>query len=624
MPDESMTDQFSLETSASVPSLQMTSTTVKDLEKMCVKEDLLPSERAISLPAVSQGGELNAGAGAIDSAFSPAGISTIPEVHPRQELHHRKDKEQCDLKHEKLLIHGTNVTTLQFGQLKHNRDSYAFHGDNNVSFKPFDFNSNDNSSNLKRKLGELVHELEGHASKGELFQRGKKFQRSQNCFSGSKIEFPREPNEALTSLHEVSEHLLPECFNVLDLEMIGKLESLLVQLRKAQSHDILCSHINTQRVPDVKDFGCREAETKMLPLKTLYAKARSQLLNLRRKTLLSEVHSLQTGIKESEKLKSKCQQDLFVTKQFHSQVDGRCSETCPKEVDMKSVGTMDKVPILRQALEVSEQKRKTLTESFYDNLKLIGDENSFEAVALFKNNFKKRLTCHLLASELQPWKIESFKSKNGEHIVVLVYNSFLVQRFKVKSGPTYGLTVSSKLDETRIMKTFPNVDALAAFTFVLSDEIHIKHAGPRTFAQVTQKTSSILHNLLDVLEEVATARVELISLTHSSFFLSSAEQLDLRLCFVDLNSGAKMSVSLDVSCLKYGVYPSEALPYETMDGAAHGPKSSSPLLSNNIRSATGCLKGVYMRILRLCRCIAKVVQDSTVEASKASWNSPPQ
>ncbi|GAB2262371.1 hypothetical protein Droror1_Dr00003368 [Drosera rotundifolia] len=615
MPDESMSNQFSLETSASFPSFQMTSTTVRDLEKMCVKENLLPSERAISLPVVSHGKELNAGTGAIDSAFSPAGNSTIPEIHPRQELRHRKDKEQCDLKHENLLIHETNVTTLQFGQLKQNRDSYAFHGDNNVSFKPFDFNSNSDSSNLKRKLGELVHELEGHASKGKLLQRDPKFQRSQNCFSGSKIESHRQPSEALTSLREVSEHLLPECFNVLDLGTIGKLEILLVQLQKAQSHDILCSHINSQRVSnDICSQGKREAETKMLLLKTLYAKARSQLLSLRRKTLLSKVYSLRSGIKESEKLKSRSQQDLFVTKQFHSQVDDRCSETCPKEVDMKSVGTMDKVPILRQALEVSEQKIKTLTESFYDNLKRIGDENSFEAVALFKNNFKKRLTCHLLASELQPWKIERFESDNGEHIAVLVYGSFLVQRFKVKIGPTYGLTVSSTLDETRIMKTFPNLDALAAFTFVLSGKIHIKNAGLRTFAQVTQKTSSILHNLLDVLKEVATARVELTSLTHANFFSPSVDQLGLHLFFVNLNSGGKVSASLDVSCLKYGVYPSEALPYETKDGAAHGPKSSSTLLPNNIRSATGCLKGGYMRILRLCRCIAKVVQDSNSDS----------
>ncbi|CAL5420005.1 unnamed protein product [Camellia sinensis] len=54
-------------------------------------------------------------------------------------------------------------------------------------------------------------------------------------------------------------------------------------------------------------------------------------------------------------------------------------------------------------------------------------------------------------------------------------------------------------------------------------------------------TSSVLGNLLDVVEEVQVARVELQNLTYSSFCPPSVEQLELHLHFIDFSSGRKVA-----------------------------------------------------------------------------------
>ncbi|CAL5327845.1 unnamed protein product [Camellia sinensis] len=80
----------------------------------------------------------------------------------------------------------------------------------------------------------------------------------------------------------------------------------------------------------------------------------------------------------------------------------------------------------------------------------------------------------------------------------------------------------------------------------LTDDIEVainanttqNYVGSRSFIQETQITSSVLGNLLDVVE-VQVARVELQNLTYSSFFPPSVEQLELHLHFVDFSSGRK-------------------------------------------------------------------------------------
>ncbi|KAJ7964663.1 Cyclic nucleotide-gated cation channel like [Quillaja saponaria] len=72
--------------------------------------------------------------------------------------------------------------------------------------------------------------------------------------------------------------------------------------------------------------------------------------------------------------------------------------------------------------------------------------------------------------------------------------------------------------------TFPNRDASTAFAFVLDSETTKKCIGSRCFAPE-----------------------------------NAVEQLDLQLSFIDFRSGQKLKVSLDMTCLKCGVYPLDTL-----------------------------------------------------------------
>ncbi|KAF7827186.1 uncharacterized protein G2W53_018350 [Senna tora] len=91
-------------------------------------------------------------------------------------------------------------------------------------------------------------------------------------------------------------------------------------------------------------------------------------------------------------------------------------------------------------------------------------------------------------------------------------------------------------------------------------------------------TSSLLSNLLDVMEEVQLARIEIRNLVQAKFYSQSVGQLDLLLSFVDLNTGRKLKVILDMTCLKCGVYPMEILPSHIYELASGEQKSLPELL----------------------------------------------
>ncbi|CAL5373883.1 unnamed protein product [Camellia sinensis] len=108
----------------------------------------------------------------------------------------------------------------------------------------------------------------------------------------------------------------------------------------------------------------------------------------------------------------------------------------------------------------------------------------------------------------------------------------------------------SKVNSSRDDQFEMHINQLSNYSYgeaeALTDDIEVainanttqNYVGSRSFIQETQITSSVLGNLLDVVE-VQVARVELQNLTYSSFFPPSVEQLELHLHFVDFSSGRK-------------------------------------------------------------------------------------
>ncbi|XP_059670762.1 uncharacterized protein LOC132316271 [Cornus florida] len=121
--------------------------------------------------------------------------------------------------------------------------------------------------------------------------------------------------------------------------------------------------------------------------------------------------------------------------------------------------------------------------------------------------------------------------------------------FTINVGPVSSIVISNKLNNVKILEIFPNLDACTAFAFVFNGDTTQKYVGPRSLMQETQITGSLLGNLLDVVEEVQLAQLELQNLIQTSFNSSSVEQLDLQLCFINFHSGRKAMLILDMSCL---------------------------------------------------------------------------
>ncbi|KAG5596471.1 hypothetical protein H5410_037703, partial [Solanum commersonii] len=120
-------------------------------------------------------------------------------------------------------------------------------------------------------------------------------------------------------------------------------------------------------------------------------------------------------------------------------------------------------------------------------------------------------------------------------------------------------------------------------------------------------TRSLLGNSLDVVAEVQKAQTQFRNLADITFSAPTVEKLKLQLHFMNFTTGKKVKLTLDVSCLNRGVYPSEVVPSQFAALAVPVKHSDDPLLGE-IRDAVKSLRAGYMRIIRLCGCISQVVQ----------------
>ncbi|GAB4825332.1 hypothetical protein Ancab_008204 [Ancistrocladus abbreviatus] len=523
------------------------------------------------------------------------------------------------------LLVGTDFPTSKPNHPSMKHDGNDLPQGSHVLRKPLDVHGGDSCFKLKRKFGELVRGTEEDADEIASFLPSAKFHKDQN----HGIESQRSPSGtrsiggARTPIHwtdmfsrfcGATKKLLSPDIENLDLQVLGKLENIFVHLQKVKACEVLYSDLISQRRFDNVDYSGskRVADAKLLHFKTIYRMARLQLMRLKVDKLLGKVRLLRSGMQESEILKSKCQHHWHAPGQVKGQVDGRCllPRSCAVDVEGKYVVPDENVATLRQELEALEKEIKSLTESFHVSFKMKQETHNSETVVFLNNQLKKRACCQNLQRELQLWEVESLETQNGQHAAVLNYGGFIFQRFKINFKHTFSLIISNTLNDSKILKTFPNMDAGIAFSFVLSGETTMRYAGARTFAQETQRTSSRLQNLMDVLGEIELAQMELRTLTQSSFCSPSAGKLDLHLCFTCFNSGGRVTLCLDITCLNWGIYPSDILPYDMQEGAASKEKPLNSQLAD-IRNALGCLKGGCMRIIRLCRCVSKVLQGSS-------------
>ncbi|GKV41233.1 hypothetical protein SLEP1_g48799 [Rubroshorea leprosula] len=376
----------------------------------------------------------------------------------------------------------------------------------------------------------------------------------------------------------------------LNMRVIDHLADMLVHQQKINVLQMLCSEIQSQTYDKFIDVRhMRVAETRTMLSRLFYEKVKLQLMHVKHERLLNRGQMLRTGVQEAQMLKLNCISDLSPHAEKNTQADN------------------DKVTTMKHEVEAFKRKIKNLTNSLHNYYKLKGEPNSADTIILLNEQLKKRTCCRFVCQDMQLWRIDGLLNRNGHHVVVLNYHGFICQRLTLNAGPLSSISVSNNLNDIKIKRNFPNMDACTVFEFVFKPDTAKKYVNSRSLAQETQRTSLILSNLLDVLKEVQLAQIEISSLTQTSF-QSSADQLDLQLTFIDFESGRKLMIDLDVTCLGSGVYPTEVLPSRLQASIAGAETSLCQPLSAVMKTAVDGLRVGYSRILRLCQCVSQVLQ----------------
>ncbi|XP_019249306.1 PREDICTED: uncharacterized protein LOC109228611 isoform X2 [Nicotiana attenuata] len=389
---------------------------------------------------------------------------------------------------------------------------------------------------------------------------------------------------------------------MLTMPAIEMVEDIVTRMQKAKTYDILHRQILTQKTLVTSFQEKRTLEAIKLLCQLVHEKAKYHWRCVKKKKLLEKCQLLNSGIQKSQM--SKINHSLHITVSGVTQGDAISSESslaCEKALQEER---HNKVATIKEGLEVSERKVAKLARSLRSSFKLEGEPSCAATIISVKEHLMRRSCCRFLRQDMQMCVIQNVRRP----FVILNYLGLLVQSLKLTIGPNSSIIISNNLNDQLITKSFPNINACAALRFVLKAEIS-KKLGARTLAQEMQVTRSLLGNSLDVVAEVQKAQIQFHNLADIAFSTPTVEELELQLHFENYNTGKKVKLTLDMSCLNRGVYPSEVVPSQVAALALHAEHSDDALLGE-IRAAVKNLRAGYMRIIRLCDCISRVVQAS--------------
>ncbi|KAI3708196.1 hypothetical protein L2E82_37336 [Cichorium intybus] len=301
--------------------------------------------------------------------------------------------------------------------------------------------------------------------------------------------------------------LLPHSVDKMNLHAIDCMIDILDQLHRSKTYELFSNEIKSQVGINIQEK--RVTETRLLLCKIVHEKAKLQLMQVKQEKLLENLQSLASGIQESEALK--------LNYSLHNQV----IHHQPKNIQECEV-EQEKVTLLKESIKATDGKISNFIESFHVSYKMKEEAGPTDTIAFVKNHLMKRARCQIIGKDLQLWVIEDLKSNKDHHHLVLNYLDLMTQRFTLTPGVVTSISVSNILNETNILKNFKDINALTAFKFVLNTASTQKPVADTNLAHETQMTSSLLGNLVDVMEEIQRARIELKNLINARTALSGA------------------------------------------------------------------------------------------------------
>nr|XP_010942553.1 uncharacterized protein LOC105060513 isoform X2 [Elaeis guineensis] len=390
----------------------------------------------------------------------------------------------------------------------------------------------------------------------------------------------------------------------LSLQELHILEDMLAELQMARKYERLSASLrNHDRLGDLHHQ--RVAEVRSLQDKLLYEQAKLQIRRVKLDQLHNKAQLTQSGIRECCNLKLMFSQlSLPSTRASKTKEDHLHSVSSISS--SKNQGQHDRVISMRQEVKMLEQKVEHLMKSLGACCKIKGNLNCDEIIKAANEHLEKRKSCRIIHQDLRLWELSNIVKSNDQHDIVLNYCNLLFQRFTVNGSQTSSIAAKISLNDSNIEKTFPNMNACAAFEFVFKAKDDHRLSGSKCLQQKTLETSLLLGTLVDVLEEVQVTRMELLNLTHSTFHSHPSGQLELQLCFMNLRRGWKVTLILDMTNLNCAVYPSEPSELQFKISGTH---TTLPLsVSNEIFSALQSLQGGHLMIARFCRLISQAVR----------------
>ncbi|XP_042005301.1 uncharacterized protein LOC121754038 isoform X1 [Salvia splendens] len=420
----------------------------------------------------------------------------------------------------------------------------------------------------------------------------------------------RKLADAYSKFTEDTRILISGSADKLSFKMIDVLEDMLVDQQRLKVYEMLQHGVAPQSEIVLHDLQLEKiTETKSLLHKVVFEKAKLQLKHVKRERLLKRLNLLSSRMEDSKTLRANMALlPMGICTSTNGAVGNRLlSVNLTKEHEV----CHDRLTTMRQTLEALDRKILTLKRTFHSCCKFKAEPGVGETITLVTEHLAKKTSRRFIRLDTQMWVVQGLSSLNGQHKVILNHLDLIIQSIQIIAGPTSSVRSSFKLNETNITKNFPNMDACIAFQFVFNTDTAHKYASAKNLVQETQVTSSLLGSLLDVVEEVQTAHIEFQNLTQTCFSSPSVDRLDLMLCFFNFYSGGKVSFTFDLSCLKRGIYPSEILPLQLSSPIASCTNPSSGIILDKIRDAVKDVRTGYTRILRLCRCLSRIVQTIT-------------
>ncbi|KAG2612731.1 hypothetical protein PVAP13_4KG303800 [Panicum virgatum] len=408
-------------------------------------------------------------------------------------------------------------------------------------------------------------------------------------------------DKILCTISNATEQVLSASISKLNLQQLDMLSDKLDEIHVARKYKRLSTAVRSKDCCGEKQKRIEEARS--LHEKLFYEKAKLQINNMKLAKLQNEAQLYQNGIQECCFLKSK----ILGAQQM--------KDAClPAVTSINASDRQEELAILTEKkLELNniQQKVEDLRSSLDCFRNIEGDISCDSVMRHAEEQLKMRNRCHFIHQQLGLCELNDLVKRDNKRELILNYQNLLFQRIILNISDKSSIFVNNSLNGTKIGQTFPNLDASVAFNFVFKTEENQRVCDLQSLQKTTMETSLLLGNLVDVLEEIKLAKMELLNLSSAAFVLESQTgELGLRFCFMSFMSSKKFAFIIDMTDLNRSVYPSDPseLPIKVCETQT---TLAQPSVDETMASIRNLEPGCTV-ILRLCRMVSRLINSLPV------------